>query len=76
MDERIERVLRAVFTAHEGVFDAAFGPHEILGWDSLKHLNLIMALQDEFNIELGFEEMLEIKVIGDIRTVLTRKMTP
>lgn len=74
MEERIQKVLKSVFTLYEGNFDVSFGPNEILGWDSLNHLNLIMALQDEFNVELGFEEMLEIKVIGDIHTVLTRKI--
>ncbi len=74
MEERVQKVLRSVFTSHEGHFDVSSGPNEILGWDSLNHLNLIMAMQDEFNIELGFEEMLEIKVVADIHNLVTRKM--
>ena len=74
MEERVQKVLRSVFTAHEGVFNESFGPNEIFGWDSLNHLNLIMALQEEFCTEFGFEEMLEIKVVGDIHQLLTRKM--
>ncbi len=74
MEERVQKVLKDVFNTHQGKFDPSFGPKEIAGWDSLKHLNLIMALQDEFGIEFGFEEMLEIKVIGDIQDILTRKL--
>ena len=74
MEERIQKVLRSVFASHEGSFDVSFGPTEIAGWDSLNHLNLVMALQDEFNIQLDFEEMLEIKVVGDIHSITTRKM--
>ena len=74
MEERVQKVLRSVFASHEGSFDVSFGPTEIAGWDSLNHLNLVMALQDEFNIQLGFEEMLEIKVVGDIYSIITRKM--
>ena len=74
MEERIQKVLRSVFASHEGDFDVFFGPTEIAGWDSLNHLNLVMALQDEFNIQLDFEEMLEIKAVGDIHSIITRKM--
>lgn len=74
MDERIEKVLRSVFTSHEGPFDLSYGPNEVSGWDSLNHLNLIMALQNEFGIELGFEDMMDIKVIADIKNVLSRKI--
>ena len=74
MEERLQKVLKSVFISHAEAFDPGFGPAEILGWDSLNHLNLIMALQEEFNLELGFEEMLEIKVVGDIHHILTRKI--
>jgi len=63
-EERVQKVLRSVFTSQEGNFENSLGPREIFGWDSLNHLNLVMALQEEFNVEFGFEEMLEIKVVG------------
>lgn len=74
IEERVQKVLRSVFTAHEGPFEESYGPNEILGWDSLNHLNLIMALQEEFNTEFGFEEMLEIKVVGNIHDLLNKKI--
>ncbi|MCK5013466.1 MAG: acyl carrier protein [Candidatus Omnitrophica bacterium] len=75
MEERIQKVLSSVFTSHEGRFDISDGPNGISDWDSLNHLNLVMALQDEFGVELGFEDMLEITVVGDIKNVLTRKIS-
>ncbi len=74
MEERIQKVLRSVFSSHEGSFELSFGPPEIIGWDSLNHLNLVMALQEEFNVQLGFEEMLEIKVVADIYPIIKRKL--
>lgn len=70
MEERVNKVLGSVFTAHNGGFDDDMGPAEIPEWDSMNHLNLIMALGTEFGIEIGFEEMLEIQNIGDIKKVL------
>ena len=75
MEQRILKVLKVVFSAYEGPFQDSFGPPDILGWDSLNHLNLIMALQEEFNVELGFEEMMEITVVGDIKRVLDKKIS-
>lgn len=74
-EERILKVLQSVFSAHQGAFEDAFGPNEIAGWDSLNHLNLIMALQEEFNVEMGFEDMMEITVVGDIKRILDKKLS-
>lgn len=72
MEERIQKMLGSVFASHKGSFDDSYGPNQITEWDSLNHLNLIMAINNEFGINLSFEEMLEIKTIGDIKSILKR----
>lgn len=74
LEERLLKALSSIFTFHEGEFSDSYGPNEISGWDSLNHLNLIMALQNEFGIEFDFEDIMGIKVIGDIKNILARKM--
>ena len=73
LDGRIDKVLRDVFSAHEGPLNDPDGPNEIAGWDSLNHLNLIMALQNEFQVEFDFEDVMGIKVVGDIKAILAKK---
>lgn len=54
MEERIRNVMAAVFdVSPEAIGDDA-SPHEIKGWDSIKHMNLVLALEEEFGIH--FEE--------------------
>ena len=54
MEDRIRNVMAAVFgTSPDKSTDDA-SPHEIEAWDSVKHLNLVLALEEEFNIR--FEE--------------------
>ena len=72
MEERIQKILKSVFTSHEGNFDDSHGPDEISDWDSLNHLNLVMAINNEFGVNLEFEEILEIKKVGDIKTILKK----
>jgi len=45
-------------------------PDTIPSWDSLNHLNLIMALESEFSINLSIDDALDMRNIGLIRTIL------
>lgn len=77
MDERtaarIQNVLRSVFTPQNGDFPDFCGPDDIPDWDSMNHLSLVMALNEEFNIDLDFDEVMAIEKVGDIKDVLDRK---
>ena len=43
----------------------------IEAWDSLKHLNLVLALEERFSVSFNEEETVEILNYELIRTVLT-----
>lgn len=42
-------------------------------WDSLQHMNLIASLEQEFGIELTFEEIVSMQSVGEIKRVLESK---
>ena len=44
---------------------------QIYGWDSLKQVQLVLGIQNTFNIELSKDEIQSIKSIGEIRRVLS-----
>jgi acyl carrier protein len=46
---------------------------EDLGADSLEVVELVMAFEDEFGIEIPDEEVNEIKTVGDAVTYITKK---
>jgi len=72
LEVRIQKLLSSVFVSHKERFLDSCGPSEISEWDSLNHLNLVMAINNEFGINLGFEEMLELKTVGDIKRILKK----
>lgn len=49
-------------------------PESIEGWDSILHLNLIMAVEQEFDLQFEPEEMDEMKNIQGITAVLNDKL--
>jgi acyl carrier protein len=49
--------------------------HSIKGWDSLTHVRLIVALEEEF--ELGFEpeKIMELRSVGELIEAVTEEMS-
>lgn len=57
MEDRIKNVMAAVFgISPEQISDDA-SPHDIKGWDSIKHMNLVLALEEEFGIQFEDAEI-------------------
>ena len=72
---RVQKILQSVFPHVQGEFKEEWGPDDIENWDSMTHLNMVMALGDEFKIDLDFNEVMEIETVGDIYKILNRKNT-
>jgi len=70
---RVQKTLASVFSSLEGDFKEEWGPNEIEDWDSMAHLNLVMAIGEEFEINLDFDEVMAIGTIGDILTILEKR---
>ena len=47
-------------------------PDTIAEWDSLKHMNLILALEEEFGVQFGDEEIVEMLSIELILNTLKK----
>ena len=47
--------------------------NNVPGWDSLKHINIILAVENQFNIKFKGLEMLRIKNVGDLQKLINSK---
>lgn len=72
-DSQLVRLYRAIGQVldvpTESLTDEA-SPHTVSSWDSLNHLNLAMALESEFGVNLSAEEVLNIRSVALIRRIL------
>jgi acyl carrier protein len=59
MENRIKKVMSDVFNIDIESINNDSSPDNIENWDSLKHMNLIVALEDEFEIEFSDEEIID-----------------
>lgn len=71
MDERIIDVMERVF--HTSGLSIETNQCNCEKWDSLHHLNLIVELEDEFDMEFEPEEIAEMKSFKAIKKMIETK---
>ena len=47
---------------------------EVPGWDSLNHINIILAVEKSFNVKFKSYEVLRLKNVGDLQKLLDSKL--
>ena len=67
---RLKQVLANVFDKESESINHESSMDTIENWDSLKHLNLILALEEEFEVSFDEEETVIIVSYPLIKTVL------
>ena len=60
MKGRVFKVVSQVLNVPLGQIDEKSSPDSIKGWDSLKHMNLILALEEVFDVQFSVEQILEM----------------
>ena len=73
MESRIKAVMAAVFEVPVDEITDESSPDNIESWDSLKHMNLVLALEEEFNIRFEDDEIVEMMNYTLIRLILSKK---
>ena len=74
MEERIKNVMSAVFEIPVNQIKENSSPDTIESWDSLKHMNFVVALEEEFEIEFIDDEINEMMNFALIKFVLMGKI--
>ena len=67
--ERVKRVLADVLMLDEGQLQPDSSPDTITAWDSVQHLTLVIALEQEFGVRFApeeIEEALSVQAIADL----------
>lgn len=47
---------------------------QVPGWDSLSHLNVILAIEKEFGIRFNPYELLKLKNVGELQKLIDLKL--
>ena len=69
-ESRLRQTVGEVLGVDPYLLSDESSPATITSWDSLGHLNLIIALEQEFEINLSADEVLAMRNLGSIRNIL------
>jgi acyl carrier protein len=64
--DRVNEVLRKVFDDPGLVVGPATTASDVDGWDSLSHVNVVVAIEAHFGIRFSQREALGFKTVGDM----------
>ena len=72
---RLTKVFRALFNTPTLIPRDDLVAKDLPGWDSFNHINLIINIEEEFNIRFTSEEVSGMQNIGDLKKVMTEKLS-
>jgi len=73
LKDRILKIVSQVMDIPQEQLNEDSSPDTVENWDSLKHMNLILALEEEFNIIFSDEEIVEMLSVKIIVETLKEK---
>ena len=71
--ERLEQVFREVFDDETIVITDDTSAEDIDAWDSLTHVELIVAVEEEFEMKLSAREIVRLKNVGEFISLIHEK---
>lgn len=73
IETRLEKVFRETLGSER--VPAELSQSNCSAWDSVGHLNLILALEAEFGVFFEPEEIASLRTFTDVRSVLASKLS-
>ena len=74
MMEKVQTIFQDVFDDPTLCIDRSTSAARVPGWDSLAHINLVTAIQEEFKIKFALGELEQLKNVGDLLDLMERKI--
>jgi len=70
--ERVRSVASDIFGIPADQITAASSPETIENWDSMQHLNLVLAIEEKFGVQLEPEDIEQMKNIGAVAALVEK----
>ena len=73
MDQKLKEIMVELFGMEENAITDSLTMKDTDVWDSLKHMELIASIEDVFEVELSFDEIVAMQTFKEIKQVLSTK---
>ena len=72
--EQVRTIASDLFNTPTQRISADSSPETIEAWDSIQHLNLVLALEEKFKVQLSPEEMEQMQTMQQIVLLIESKL--
>jgi acyl carrier protein len=70
--EQVRNIASDIFGVPADKITAGSSPETIENWDSMQHLNLVLAIEEKFGVQLEPEDIEKMKTIGAVVTLVEK----
>jgi acyl carrier protein len=70
--DKVTEIVEEVFKLAKGEAERNLSMNEVPSWDSLSHMDLIVAIEDAFQIQLTGDDIADMISIENIRSIISR----
>ncbi len=70
MKQRVLRIVSNVLGQPVESLDGASSPDTVESWDSLNHMNLVLALEEEFGVQFSDDQIMQLLSVDAIIAAL------
>lgn len=74
MNERVRRILSTLLNLPLDRVPADASREALEEWDSLKHMHLVLALEEEFGVEFDDDEVSSLATVADLAQAIEKKL--
>lgn len=70
--EQVRNIASDIFGIPAEKITAESSPETIENWDSMQHLNLVLAIEEKFGMQLEPEDIEQMKNVGAVATLVEK----
>lgn len=74
VSERLQNIILNELKLENFDFHDETTANQVPGWDSFNHINIIMAVEKDYNIRFKGLEILKVKNIGELQKLVDSKL--
>ena len=74
MVEELRTLAADVLRVPRSQIDDNATPQQIENWDSIQHVSLVVAIEEQFGVEFDPDEIIQMESIGKISEILSSKL--
>ena len=72
--DELQELFRDILDIDDLILVDTTSANDIDEWDSLAHINLVVAIEREFKVRFALGELLDLKTIGDMVQLTSTKL--